>query len=89
VPIADVASVVVTHRHHDVRTRQLVQESPALLELASIALSREITGDHHQVRAQLVRLRNCRAQQVGAEQRSPDMQIRHLDDPHAEHPNSR
>jgi hypothetical protein len=36
VPIADVAGVVIAHRHDHVAAHELVQEPPALLELAAI-----------------------------------------------------
>jgi hypothetical protein len=62
--------------------RELVQELPAALELAAIALHREIAGDHHQIRRELIGLLYRGAQQLGTEQSLADMQVRHLDDPH-------
>jgi hypothetical protein len=82
VPVAHVAGVVVAHRDDHVRARELIQEAPALLELAAIALHREIAGDHHQIRRELVGLLYGGAQQAGAEQSLADVQVGHLDDLH-------
>ena len=61
---------------------ELIQEAPALLELAAIALHRQVAGDDHQVGVELVRLRDGGAQQLAAEESLANVQVRHLDDPH-------
>jgi hypothetical protein len=50
VPVADVAGIVVAHRHDHVAARELTQESLALLELVAITLHGEVTGNHHEIR---------------------------------------
>ena len=82
VPVADVTGVMVAHRDDHVRARELIQELPAPLELAAIALHRQVAGDDHQVGIELVGLRDGGAQQLAAEEPLADMQVRHLDDPH-------
>jgi hypothetical protein len=67
VPVADVAGIVIAHRHDHVAAVELGQEAPALLELAAIALHGEVTGDHHEIRIQLIGLAYGGAQQLGTE----------------------
>jgi hypothetical protein len=73
---------MIAHRHDHMRAREPVQKPLAALELAAIALHREISGDHHEVGRELVGLIDSGAQQPGAEQAFADVQIGHLNDPH-------
>jgi hypothetical protein len=54
VTVTDVARVVIAQCHDHMAARELVQELPAPLELAAITLHREIAGDHHQIRRELM-----------------------------------
>ena len=74
--VADVAGIVVAHRHHtwphasSLRTR-------ALLELVAIALHREVTRQSPEIRCQLIASPMAARSSSGTEQSLPDVKVRH------------